>query len=205
MRTRQREHRAVRALLPSSLFSRVLCGALLLPRAADRPRPSLFACGLGRRPARYLAHGEAIRHAKRLEPRALDDLKRYDPEMAQGLEWVLRHPGAEDLGLDFDELPGLDPAPVTDASKADFVRRKVRHVLLECRRDGLEAVRSGFWQAMVDLSPEATLFLRLLSATDWSLLLCGEDGLTAEAVADTLRFNGYPKQSRIPAWLPLAV
>ena len=130
MRTRQREHRAVRALLPSSLFSRVLCGALLLPRAADRPRPSLFACGLGRRPARYLAHGEAIRHAKRLEPRALDDLKRYDPEMAQGLEWVLRHPGAEDLGLDFDELPGLDPAPVTDASKADFVRRKVRHVPL---------------------------------------------------------------------------
>ena len=125
--------------------------------------------------------------------------------MAQGLEWVLRHPGAEDLGLDFDELPGLDPAPVTDASKADFVRRKVRHVLLECRRDGLEAVRSGFWQAMVDLSPEATPFLRLLSATDWSLPLCGEDGLTAEAVADTLRFNGYPKQSRIPASLTLAV
>ena len=87
---------------------------------------------------------------------------------------------------------------MTDASK-------VRYVLLECRRDGLEAVRSGFWQAMVDLSPEATPFLRLLGATDWSLLLCGEDGLTAEAVADTLRFNGYPKQSRITAWLPLAV
>ena len=80
-----------------------------------------------------------------------------------------------------------------------------RHVPLECRRDGLEAVRSGFWQAMADLSPEATHFLRLLSTTDWSLLLCGEDGLTAEAVADTLRFNGYPKQSRIPAWPPLAV
>ena len=58
---------------------------------------------------------------------------------------------------------------------------------------------------MADLSPEVALFLRLLSATDWSLPLCGEDGLTAEAVADTLRFNGYPKQSRIPAWLPLAV
>ena len=66
-------------------------------------------------------------------------------------------------------------------------------MLLECRRDGLEAVRSGFLQAMVDLSPEATPFLRLLSATDWGLLLCGEDGLTAEAVADTLRFSGHPK------------
>ena len=46
---------------------------------------------------------------------------------------------------------------------------------------------------MADLSPEATPFLRLLGTTDWSLLLCGEDGLTAEAVADTPRFNGYPK------------
>ena len=58
---------------------------------------------------------------------------------------------------------------------------------------------------MVDLSPEATPFLRLLGAADWGLLMCGEDGLTAEAVADPLRFSGYPKQSRIPAWLPLAV
>ena len=75
----------------------------------------------------------------------------------------------------------------------------------EDHQDGLEAVRSGFRQAMVDLSPEVTPFLRLLSATDWGLPLCGEDGLTAEAVADTLRFNGYPKQSHIPAWLPMVV
>ena len=43
---------------------------------------------------------------------------------------------------------------------------------------------------MADLSPEAALYLRLLGATDWGLLLCVEDGLTAEAVADTLRFSG---------------
>ena len=48
--------------------------------------PSLFACGLGRRSARYLTYGEVIRHTKRLEPRALDDLKRYDPEVAGGAE-----------------------------------------------------------------------------------------------------------------------
>ena len=83
-------------------------------------------------------------------------------------------------------------------SKADFVRRKVRHVLLECRRDGPEAVRSGLWQAMVDLSPEATPFLRLLSATDWGLLLCGEDGLTAEAVADTPPVQPLPQAEPHP-------
>ena len=55
--------------------------------------PSLFVCGLGRRPARYLAHGEAIRHAKRLEPWALDDLNRYDPEMAEGRSGFCGTPG----------------------------------------------------------------------------------------------------------------
>jgi hypothetical protein len=41
---------------------------------AARFAPSFF---------KYLAHGEEFRHAKRLEPRALDDLKRYDPEVGR--------------------------------------------------------------------------------------------------------------------------
>jgi hypothetical protein len=85
-------------------------------RVGSRFAPSFF---------KYLAHGAAFKHAKRLEPRALDDLKRYDPEMGASLEWVLTHGGADDLGLDFDELPGGEPCPVTDLNKADFVRRKV--------------------------------------------------------------------------------
>ena len=58
---------------------------------------------------------------------------------------------------------------------------------------------------MVDLSPEATPFLRLLSATDWNLLLSGEDDLTAEAVTSVLRFQGYGSTSRVPLWLPSLV
>jgi len=85
-------------------------------RVGSRFAPSFF---------KYLAHGAAFKHAKRLEPRALDDFKRYDPEMGASLEWVLTHSGAEDLGLNFEELPGCEPCPVTDLNKADFVRRKV--------------------------------------------------------------------------------
>jgi len=85
-------------------------------RVGSRFAPSFF---------KYLAHGAAFKHAKRLEPRALDDFKRFDPEMGASLEWVLTHSGAEDLGLNFEELPGCEPCPVTDLNKADFVRRKV--------------------------------------------------------------------------------
>ena len=46
--------------------------------------------------------------------------------MGASYEWVLSHVGVEDLGLDFDELPGHDSCPVTDANKADFVKRKVK-------------------------------------------------------------------------------
>jgi hypothetical protein len=158
--------------------------------------PSLF---------KFLAHGQEFRHAKRLEPRALDDLKRYDPAMGASLEWILTHGGADNLGLDFDELPGREACLVTDANKGKYVQAKVRHVLMECRLEALNAIRSGFWQAMVDLSPEATPFLRLLSATDWNLLLSGEDDLTAEAVTSVLTFQGYGPTSQVPRWLPSLV
>lgn len=83
--------------------------------------------------------------------------------------------------------------------------RKVRVVLMESRVAGLEAVRAGFWQALLDLSPEASPFLKLLSATDWSLLLCGEEDLTPAAVKQVLAFKGYPPSSRVPTWLPQTI
>mmetsp|Transcript_14930 Transcript_14930/g.30678 ORF Transcript_14930/g.30678 Transcript_14930/m.30678 type:complete len:293 (+) Transcript_14930:275-1153(+) len=162
-------------------------------RVGSRFAPSFF---------KYLAHGDTFKHVKHLEPRILADLKKYDPEMGSSLEWVLSHDGiCEELGLDFEELPGLDACPVTDANKADFVKRKVRWLLLESRKQALEAVRTGFWQALVDLSPEAEPFLRLLSATDWSLLLCGEDSLSSNAVVSCLRFNGFSSNAACPRWL----
>ena len=82
---------------------------------------------------------------------------------------------------------------------------QVRFILLESRAAALEAVRSGFWQALLDLSPEASPFLRLLSATDWSLLLAGEEHLSAAAVARALRFRGYPPGAGVPRGLPVAL
>jgi len=165
-------------------------------RLGSRFAPSLF---------KYLAHGKEFKHAKKLEPRALDDLKIFDPEMASSLEWILQHAGADDLGLDFDELPNQESCPVTDLNKADFVKKKIRHVLMEARLPSLEALREGFWESMFDLSPEATPFLKLLSTTDWSLLLCGEDNLTSSAVNNVLTFNGYSSSSKIPIWLPQSI
>jgi len=154
---------------------------------------------------KFLAHGQEVKHAKGIEPRALDDLKQWDPEMGSSLDWLLRNTGAEHLGLDFEDIPGHSSQTVSDANKAEFVHMKARYVLVECRLAQLEAIRSGFWQAMMDLSPEATPFLRLLSSADWSVLLCGEDNLTPEAVTDCLEFRGFPKSSKIPKWLPQTI
>lgn len=81
----------------------------------------------------------------------------------------------------------------------------MRSVLIDQRKGALEALRSGFWQALTDLSPEGAPFLRLLSATDWSLLLCGEEDLTAAAVRAALVFRGYSPSSGIPTWLPQTI
>ena len=60
-------------------------------------------------------------------------------------------------------------------------------------------------QALMDLSPEAAPFLRLLSPMDWSVLLCGEDNLKPEDVVEVLEYNGYPPRSMIPKWLPQTI
>lgn len=155
---------------------------------------------------KFLAHGaDSLKQDVNLELRSLDDLKRYDPPLGASLEWLLNSSNSEHLGMDFEDIPTQPPKPVNDTNKSQFVRLKILHTLVECRQAQLEAVRHGFWKSLVDLSPEAAPFLRLLSPTDWSVLLCGEENLTGEAVVAVLEFNGYSKQSRIPRWLSQAV
>ena len=166
-------------------------------RIGSRFAPSLY---------KYLAHGQdnKLAHSSAM-PRGLDDLKRYDPDVGASLEWLLDNSGVEHLGMDFEDVPGEKPQPVNDVNKGSFVRRKIKYMLVGCRVKHLEAIRSGFWQALMDLSPEAAPFLRLLSPMDWSVLLCGEDNLKPADVVAVLEFNGYSPRSLIPKWLPQTI
>ena len=94
---------------------------------------------------------------------------------------------------------------MTDANKHQFVVLKIRATLVSSRLTALRAIRRGFEQSLMDLSPEAAPFLRLLSSADWRVLLCGEDEISADAVVRALTFRSFPRESRLPEWFRTAV
>mmetsp|Transcript_29285 Transcript_29285/g.100985 ORF Transcript_29285/g.100985 Transcript_29285/m.100985 type:complete len:1151 (+) Transcript_29285:141-3593(+) len=165
--------------------------------------PSLF---------KFLAHGKA--HAPAGDGRALRDLTQFDAQLGASLEKMLATAG-DDWGLDFAEFEeesvqnqgeAATPRRVSEANKAQFVALKVRRTLVGCRLEALEAIRRGFEASLAELSPEAAPFLKLFSATDWRVLLCGAgDALTAAAVLHHLKFAGFPKRSVVPAAVRSAV
>jgi len=173
---------------------------------------------------KFLARGS--RHVAAGDARALRDLQKFDPSLGASLENMLASvppDGSFDWGLDFDDITGTEedrdhedddqrafphssassprkgrPRPVTEANKHQFVVLKVRWILTGCRVESLNALGQGFHTALSELSPEASPLLKLLSSTDWRLLLTADDNLTPERVLDTLDFVGFPKTSIIP-------
>lgn len=164
--------------------------------APPRLGPSMF---------KFLARG--ARHDSAGDGRALRDLQKFDPQLGASLEYMLTHSPetGTDWGLEFDdaELGSLSeqerPRAVNEANKHSFVVLKVRYVLTESRLDALLALRRGFENALYELSPEASPFLKLFSSTDWRVMLSSDDDdLKTEQVVDTLKFVGFPNSSIIP-------
>lgn len=77
------------------------------------------------------------------------DLELYDPALALGLTAMLAETEVEDLGLDFSDF-GDPPCPVSQLNRGAYVRRKVKHILVVSRYEGLIAVRKGF-HAFLDM------------------------------------------------------
>ena len=165
-------------------------------RAGSLFGPSLF---------KYLARG--ARHDAAADGRALRDLKAYDSQLGARLQWVLETPlaGCE---LEF-EFGGRAPAEtLTDANKHRLVVAKVKDTLIAARLGALEAVRRGFEASLEALSAEARPFLRLLSSTDWSVLLCGDDeDIPADVVVRALDFAYFTpsRRSPVPGWFSATV
>ncbi|CAM9784798.1 unnamed protein product [Choristocarpus tenellus] len=91
--------------------------------------------------------------------------------------------------------------PVTDSNKWEFMRAKVRLILVGSRLPALEALRNGFAGGLQDLSPGAAPFLGLLSHADWRVLLCGEEHVGGPQVVAVLKWYNFPSSSRVPEWL----
>jgi hypothetical protein len=138
-------------------------------------------------------------------PVSLRDLQLFDPSAARSLQWILATVGVEQFDFHFDSVGAAELGRVTDGNKGEFVRMKVNHVLVESRREGLNAIRVGFEQAIHALSAEAAPFLTLMSQADWRVLLCGEAHVSGPQVVSTLKFHGFSKKSKVPQWVHDAI
>jgi hypothetical protein len=133
-------------------------------------------------------------------PPSMRDLQMFDPQQAKSLQWMLATVGVEEFGLHYESVDAPELGPVTDANKAKFVRMKIEHVLVKCRIKQLQAIKTGFAEALKALSEEAAPFLSLLSHTDWRVMLCGDFVVSAQQIVAACTFTGFPNKSETPQW-----
>lgn len=129
----------------------------------------------------------------------LEHLEGATREPESALRYILARASADDTGplgawgewgLSFADFDSADTRDVTDGNKCEFVNMRVRSYLVAERQQNLDALRSGFF-----CLPGFAAALELFSATDLTLLLCGEQHLTAATVLESIDFEGYVEGS----------
>ncbi|EFC46436.1 predicted protein [Naegleria gruberi] len=121
------------------------------------------------------------------------DLEQFDESMARSLRMLLTHEGVHEWEISFDGLGQDSNRMVNDQNKHDYVKMKMRNVLLLSRLEQLKAIRKGF-NSLVELQPQLALF----SWKELMLLCCGKDYIDVKSVIDLLKFKDFPTNSRTP-------
>ena len=128
----------------------------------------------------------------------LRDLELYDPTTARSLRWLLVNAGGGEAAM--VTFAGLTPdgeaTAVNDDNKHEYVRLKVKDILVQQRWKQLQAMKRGFTRALRALSEQAQPFLCLLSHSDWRLLFCGQEYVNSAHVISCLRFQGYEEKPK---------
>jgi serine/threonine protein kinase/tetratricopeptide (TPR) repeat protein len=137
------------------------------------------------------------------------DLEEYDATIASSLK-RLRLLSAADLegaGLDFSHFTAsflqartedryTTSTTLTPENVDTYIDLRVEFDLVERRRAALEAMKRGFF-----CEPSLEHHLKLLSASDLLLLLCGQMHIAAQIIVDALEFQGFDSSSNTPKYL----
>ncbi|KPA86484.1 protein kinase putativeMAP kinase kinase-like protein [Leptomonas pyrrhocoris] len=137
------------------------------------------------------------------------DLEEYDPTIASSLK-RLRLLSSADLGavgLDFSHFTAsflqaqtedryTTSTTLTPENVGDYIALRVKFDLIEKRRVALESTKKGFF-----CEPSLEHHLKLLSASDLLLLLCGQLHISAQIIVDALEFQGFDSSSTTPKFL----
>eukprot|EP00612_Vaucheria_litorea_P002698 CAMPEP_0171455590 /NCGR_PEP_ID=MMETSP0945-20130129/2423_1 /TAXON_ID=109269 /ORGANISM="Vaucheria litorea, Strain CCMP2940" /LENGTH=190 /DNA_ID=CAMNT_0011980859 /DNA_START=477 /DNA_END=1049 /DNA_ORIENTATION=- len=108
----------------------------------------------------------------------------------------------KNLGLSFEDLGIEGGLSVTSYNRAEYVQRKIQRVLVDSRREALDAIKDEINASLWRLSSDAPDLMNLLAAPDWRVLLCGEAHISSAQVVSKLSWFGFPPASMIPKWLP---
>ena len=168
---------------------------------------ALLKCIVENRPLPLRLNVSVLKYLVGVEP-TMQDLESFDKTMAHSLKRLMMM-SKEDLeasDLDFSEFP-VDfmvandatlsaTTPVTTINVHRYVQLKIKYELVGKREKNLSFVKKGFMSASL-LEPH----LRLLSATEIMMLLCGQQHLHPTALIQSLDFQGFPPTSNTPRFL----
>eukprot|EP00742_Colponemidia_sp_Colp-10_P010067 GILJ01011027.1.p1 GENE.GILJ01011027.1~~GILJ01011027.1.p1 ORF type:complete len:926 (-),score=132.33 GILJ01011027.1:79-2601(-) len=122
------------------------------------------------------------------------DYQAFNPQAAQSCSRLLEHNDVTDWSLDFTSAGG-DTTPVTNENKREYVQRMVEYVLIDQRKEALNALKRGFE------SIQLSAHLRLLSCTELMSIVQGQQRLDADMIKAKLKFSGFSSASRTPDYV----
>jgi hypothetical protein len=118
---------------------------------------------------------------------ALNSLSFFDQQLSKSLGNMLRDDttAPDDWGMSVGDFDGSGSAePVTSANLAEAIRGKVWDVLVGSREPELEAIRSGFTNAVTGLHAHLSLF----RGAELMSYMCGEAKVTAAMLLQDTAF-----------------
>lgn len=122
----------------------------------------------------------------------MSDLESFDSRLCASLRDLLQVADAADLYLDFSDVGGSPDTLVTNENREDYVRRTVKHVLIEKRRKPLEALKKGF--ASLPISSHLAIF----SPIELMSLIQGKQVITPEELLEAIEFQSFDRASETP-------
>eukprot|EP01122_Echinamoeba_exundans_P013163 TRINITY_DN5702_c0_g2_i1.p1 TRINITY_DN5702_c0_g2~~TRINITY_DN5702_c0_g2_i1.p1 ORF type:complete len:1670 (+),score=327.99 TRINITY_DN5702_c0_g2_i1:523-5532(+) len=122
-----------------------------------------------------------------------DDLHSTLPSMARQLQNLVACRGVEAMELDFSEFSDSDTRKVTEANKLEYVKLKIISLLVDSRRDGLDAIKRGFFSIQ-----QVKTQLEFLTSQDIQVLLCGNEYISPDVIIQELVFQSFSADSSTP-------
>lgn len=165
--------------------------------------------GVGRMLAKVLFDGRSVpaRFAPSLYKYMLDlppnlhDLDTFDPRKGKFCRELMQYApmDVEALMFDFEDVGGSADEELSVTNRTDYVNRMIPWELVGKREESLSAMKKGFDAVGISAT------LRLFTATELMSLVMGQQNVSPQDVVKRLKFEEYPRGSKLPGHFKAAV